>query len=267
MTRQCQHLITSSRPVKAMSLKTLVPEHEAVALPHQDLELITSRVDEREHRPREWILSDDIPRQNRKSIDLPAHVHRCAMQKDALDGSIRPQHPLAPRAPPPRPPSVPATRHTRWRSRRCAAVDTPDRCLQRPSGPASSLPERRRNDACACAVGPPAAVHLAGAAPQSHRTPAAAQTPLPWRTHSATHPLGVPPQVPPPLLVASASASRPSCTSLPAGYTARSQLTTEERPSLSAYNLGTDFGCVRPLEGAALVSAWRVLPFCSGEPF
>src|ERR1051326_1359226 len=57
----------------------------------------------------------------------------------------------------------------------------------------------------------------AGGAPQSSHTPVAAQDPSPWRSHSATRRLGVLPPLPPPLPVASASASRPSCTSLPAG--------------------------------------------------
>src|SRR6516225_1895603 len=214
-TRECQHLISNTRPVKAMSLEPLVPKDEAVALPHQDLELVPSRVDESKHRARKRIRLDHVPSKNREPIDLPAHVHRCTMQVDALDAAIRPQHPSALPAPR-RPTAAPATRHTRWRSRRCATVDTPDHSVQ-PSEPASSPPERRRNDSCACAVGPPAAAHLAYAASQSRRTPAAAQDPLPWRSHSATRRLGVPPPVLPPPLVASASASRPSCTSLPPG--------------------------------------------------
>src|SRR5262249_43221245 len=160
--------ISNTRPVKAMSLEALVPKDEAVALPHQDLELIMPRVDESKHRTREWIRLDHIPSQNREPIDLPAHVHRGTMQVDALDAAIRPQHPPPPRALP-RPTSALAIRHTRWRSHRCVAVDTPDRYVQRPSAPTSSSPEPRRNDSCACAVGPPAAAHLADAAPQSRR--------------------------------------------------------------------------------------------------
>src|SRR2546430_8882953 len=45
--------------------RSLVPENEAVALPHQDLELVTSRVNERKHRPLQRVLLDHVPRRGR----------------------------------------------------------------------------------------------------------------------------------------------------------------------------------------------------------
>src|SRR5215467_3561303 len=84
-TRKCQHRIPDTRPVKAMTLKALVPENEAVALPHQNLELVTSGINESKHRARERILLDHIARQDREAIDLPSHVHGRTMQIYALD--------------------------------------------------------------------------------------------------------------------------------------------------------------------------------------
>src|SRR5438270_8527320 len=110
-----------------MPLEALVPEDEAIALPHQNLQLVASGVDKRKHRAREWIRLDHIPRQDRQPVDLPSHVHRRTVQVDALDARIRAQHPLAPRLPP-IPSSAPATRHTRSPTLARSPGGTPGRC-------------------------------------------------------------------------------------------------------------------------------------------
>src|SRR5256885_15412680 len=95
-----------------MPLESLVPENEAVALPHQDLELVTSRVNEREHRPLQRVLSDHVPRQNRQAVDLLPHINRRPVQVDTLDAPVRPQHPAGLAAPPTASSAV-TTPHTR----------------------------------------------------------------------------------------------------------------------------------------------------------
>src|SRR5881227_2194182 len=86
-TREREHRLPNTRPVKAMPLKSLVPENEAVALPHQDLELVASRVDEGEHRPLQRILVDHVARQNRQAVDLLPHINRRPVQIHPLDAA------------------------------------------------------------------------------------------------------------------------------------------------------------------------------------
>src|ERR1700730_3070118 len=170
-TRKPQHRIPNTRPVKAILFKSLVTENEAVALPHQDLELVMSRVDEREHRPRERIEPDDVPRQDRQPVDLPPHIHRRSMQVDTLDAAVRPQHP-ADLAAPPTANSAVATRHTRSPILARTPAGTPCRCapLPRPRRalPASSSPAPLQTCSCACAAG------LSPAVPRRRRSAAIA---------------------------------------------------------------------------------------------
>src|SRR6266513_232050 len=193
-----------------MAFKSLVPEDEAVALPHQDLELVTSCIDEREHRPLQRVLLDHVPRQDRQAVDLLPHINRRPVQVDTLDAAVRAQHPLAPPAPP-IPSSAPATRHTRWPTLARTPGGTPGRCAPpaRPRSPApmSSSPAPLQTCSCACVAGLSPAVHRAGAAPRSRRTPAASQDPSPSRNRSAARPRGVPPPASPPQPVASPSTS------------------------------------------------------------
>src|SRR5438132_6017594 len=199
-----------------MAFKSLVPEDEAVALPHQDLELVTSRIDEGEHRPLQRVLLDHVPRQDRQAVDLLPHINRRPVQIHPLDTPIRAQHPLAPPAPL-TPSSELATRHTRWPTLARTPGGTPGRCAprERPrrSASASSSPAPLQTCSCACVAGLSPAVHRAGAAPRSRRTPAALQDPSPSHSRSAARPPGVPPPTSPLQPVASLSASRSSCTS------------------------------------------------------
>src|SRR5205807_9153763 len=129
-TREREHRLPNTRPVKAMPLESLVPENEAVALPHQDLELVASRVNEREHRPLQRVLLDHVPRQNRQAVDLLPHINRRPVQIHPLDAPVRAQHPLAPPAPL-TPSSELATRHTRWPTLARTPGGTPGRCAPR----------------------------------------------------------------------------------------------------------------------------------------
>src|SRR5437588_2594852 len=238
-TREREHRLPNTRPVKAMPLKSLVPENEAVALPHQDLELVTSRIDEGEHRPLQRVLLDHVSRQNRQAVDLLPHINWRAVQIHPLDAPIRAQHPLAPPAPL-TPSSALATRHTRWPTLARTPGGTPGRCAppERPRSPrpTSSSPVAPQNGSCACVAGLSPAVHRAGAAPRSRRTPAAPQGRAPSRNRSASCQPAWPPARPPPQPVASASASPSSRTSTSRRrYNAGIELTMEERASLSAY--------------------------------
>src|SRR5882672_7470253 len=195
-TREREHHLPNTRPMKAMPLKSLVPKDEAVALPYQDLQLVTSRVDEREHRPRQRVLLDHVPRQNRQAVNLLPHINRRPVQIHPLDVPVRPQHPLAPRAPL-TPSSALATRHTRWPTPARTLGGTPVRCASRarsrPPVPTSSSPVPRQTGSCACAAGLSPPVHRAGAAPQSRHTPVATQDPSPSRNHSVALRPGAPP--------------------------------------------------------------------------
>src|SRR5882762_6795328 len=242
-TREREHRLPNTRPVKAMPLKALVPEDEAVALPHQDLELVTSRVDEREHRPRQRVLLDHVPRQNRQAVNLLPHINRRPVQIHPLDAPVRAQHPLAPPAPL-TPSSALATRHIRSPTLARTPAGTPGHCatLARPRSPlpVSSLPAPLQTCSCACAAGLSPAVHRAGAAPRSRRTPVATQDPSPSHNRSAALRPGALPPTPPSQPVASPSVSPSSRTSTSRGrYTAHIELTTEERTSLSAYSSRT----------------------------
>src|SRR5437764_253992 len=227
-----------------MSLESLVPENEAVALPHQDLELVTSRVNEREHRPLQRVLSDHVPRQDRQAVDLLPHINRRPVQVDTLDAAVRAQHPADLAAPPTASLAV-ATRHTRSPTLARTPAGTPCRCAPRArprrAASASSSPAPLQTCSCACAAGLSPAEHRAGEAPRSRRTPAASQDPSPSHNRSAARPPGVPPPTSQLQPVASLSASRSSCTSTSRGrYTAHIELTTEERASLSAYECRAD---------------------------
>src|SRR6266853_1305127 len=215
-TREREHRLPNTRPVKAMPLKSLVPKNEAVALPHQDLELVTSRVDEGEHRPLQRVLLDHVPRQNRQAVDLLPHINRRPVQVYTLDAAVRAQHPADPAAPPTASSAV-ATRHTRSPTLARTPGGTPGRCAPpaRPRSPApmSSSPAPLQTCSCACVAGLSPAVHRAGAAPQSRRTPAAPQGRAPSRNRSASCQPAWPPPRPPPQPVASASASPSSRTS------------------------------------------------------
>src|SRR5438270_907903 len=215
-TREREHRLPNTRPVKAMSLHSLVPENEAVALPHQDLELVTSRVNEREHRPLQRVLSDHVPRQDRQAVDLLPHINRRPVQVDTLDAAVRAQHPADLAAPPTASLAV-ATRHTRSPTLARTPAGTPCRCAPRArprrAASASSSPAPLQTCSCACAAGLSPAEHRAGAAPRSRRTPAASQDPSPSHSRSAARPPGVPPPTSPLQPVASLSASRSSCTS------------------------------------------------------
>src|SRR6266480_2800317 len=215
-TREREQRLPNTWPVKAMSLESLVPEDEAVALPHQDLELVTSRIDEGEHRPLQRVLLDHVPRQDRQAVDLLPHINRRPVQIHPLDTPIRPQHPADLPAPL-TPSSAPATRHTRWPTLARTPGGTPGRCAPpaRPRSPApmSSSPAPLQTCSCACVAGLSPAVHRAGAAPRSRRTPAASQDPSPSRNRSAARPRGVPPPASPPQPVASPSTSPSSRTS------------------------------------------------------
>src|SRR5882762_9927251 len=135
-TGEREHRFPNTRPVKAMSLESLVPENEAVALPHQDLELVTSRVNEGEHHPLQRVLLDHVPRQNRQAVDLLPHINRRPVQIHPLDVPIRPQHP-ADLAAPPTASSAVATRHTRSPTLARTPAGTPGQCatLARPRRP------------------------------------------------------------------------------------------------------------------------------------
>src|SRR5208282_362509 len=99
--------------MKAMALQTLVPEDEAVALPEQELELVAPPVDEAKQRGAHRLQLHRLLDQKREPIDLPSHVHRCAVQIHPLNPfTIRAQHRTDPTpARPPTPP--PATARTR----------------------------------------------------------------------------------------------------------------------------------------------------------
>src|SRR5882762_3961561 len=215
-TREREHRLPNTRPVKAMSLESLVPENEAVALPHQDLQLVASCVDERKHRSRQRVLLDHIPRQDRQAVDLLPHIHRCSMQVDTLDAALRPQHP-ADLAAPPTASSAVATRHTRSPTLGRTPAGTPCRCapLARPrrSVSASSSSAPLQTCSCACVAGLSPTVHRAGAAPRSRHTQAATQVPSPSRNHSVALRPGGPPPTPPPPLVPSPSVFPSSRTS------------------------------------------------------
>src|SRR6266480_2954184 len=209
-TRKREHRLPNTWPVKAMSLESLVPENEAVALPHQDLELVTSRVDEGEHRPLQRVLLDHVSRQDRQAVDLLPHINRRPVQIHPLDAAVRAQHPADPAAPPTASSAV-ATRHTRSPTRARTPAGTPGRCapMARPrrsaSASSSSAPLQTCSSACAAGLFP--AVPRAGAAPRSRRTPAASQDPSPSHNRSAVRPPGVPPPTSPPQPVASPSTS------------------------------------------------------------
>src|SRR5947207_8134365 len=209
-TREREYRLPNTRPVKAMPLKSLVPENEAVALPHQDLELVTSRVNEREHRPRQRVLLDHVPRQNRQAIDLLPHINRRPVQIHPLDAPIRPQHPAGLPAPPTASSAV-ATLQTRSPTLARTPAGTPGHCAPlappRRSVSVSSSPAPLQTCSCACAVGQSQAASRAGAAPRSRRTPAASQDPSPSHNRSAVRPPGVPPPTSPPQPVASPSTS------------------------------------------------------------
>src|SRR5437870_8163845 len=185
-----------------MAFKSLVPEDEAVALPHRDLELVTSRIDEGDHRPLQRVLLDHVPRQDRQAVDLLPHINRRPVQIHPLDTPIRAQHPLAPPAPL-TPSSELATRHTRWPTLARTPGGTPGRCAPpaRPRTPAPSsspAPLQTCSCSCACVAGLSPAVHRAGAAPRSRRTPAAPQGRAPSRNRSASCQPAWPPPRPPP---------------------------------------------------------------------
>src|SRR5881275_1024875 len=215
-TREREHRLPNTRPVQAMPLESLVPENEAVALPHQDLELVTARVDEREHRPRQRVLLDHVSRQNRQPVDLLPHINRRPVQVDTLNAAVRAQHPADLAAPPTASLAV-ATRHIRSPTLARTPAGTPCRCAPRARPrrplPASSSTAPLETCSCACAAGLSPAVYRAGAAPRSRRTPAALQDPSPSHNRSAARPPGVLPPTSPPQPVASPSASLPSCTS------------------------------------------------------
>src|SRR5437879_12378870 len=196
-----------------MSLESLVPENKAVALPHQDLELVTARVNEGEHRPLQRVLLDHVSRQDRQAVDLLPHINRRPVQVDTLDAAVRAQHPADPAAPPTASSAV-ATRHTRSPILARTPAGTPCRCAPRArprrSASASSSPAPLQTCSCACVAGLSPAVHRAGAAPQSRRTPAASQDPSPSRNRSAARPPGVLPPTLPPQPFASPPTSRPS---------------------------------------------------------
>src|SRR2546429_2605377 len=215
-TREREHRLPNTRPVKAMSLESLVPENEAVALPHQDLELVTSRVNEREHRPLQRVLLDHVPRQNRQAVDLLPHINRRPVQVDTLDAAVRAQHPADPAAPPTASSAV-ATRHTRSPILARTPAGTPCRCAPRArprrSASASSSPAPVPTCSCACVAGLSPVVHRAGAAQRSRRTPVATQDPSPLHNRSAALRPGALPPTPPSRHVASPSVSPSSCTS------------------------------------------------------
>src|SRR6266513_3704726 len=221
-TRKREHRLPNTWPVKAMSLESLVPENEAVALPHQDLELVTSRVDEGEHRPLQRVLLDHVSRQDRQAVDLLPHINRRPVQIHPLDAAVRAQHPADPAAPPTASSAV-ATRHTRSPTRARTPAGTPYRCAPRARPrrplPASSSPAPLQTCSYACVAGLSPAVHHAGAAPRSRRTPVAPQDPSPLHNRSAALRPGALPPTPPSQHVASPSVSPSSCTS-----TSRSQL-------------------------------------------
>src|SRR2546430_8010877 len=181
-TREREHRLPNTRPVKAMPLESLVPENEAVALPHQDLELVASRVNEREHRPLQRVLLDHVPRQNRQAVDLLPHINRRPVQIHPLDAPVRAQHP-ADLAAPPTASSAVATRHTRSPTPARTPAGTPCRCAPLP---ASSSPAPLQTCSCACVAGLSPALHHAGAARRSRRTPAAPQGRAPSRNRSAS---------------------------------------------------------------------------------
>src|SRR5256884_8514743 len=167
-TREREHRLANTRPVKAMPLESLVPENEAVALPHQNLQLVTSRVNECEHRPLQRVLLDHVPRQDRQAVDLLPHINRRPVQIHPLDAPIRPQHP-ADLAAPPTASSAVATRPTRSPLLARTPAGTPCRCAPLP---ASSSPAPLQTCSCACVAGLSPALHHAGAARRSRRTPA-----------------------------------------------------------------------------------------------
>src|SRR5947207_348435 len=245
-TREREYRLPNTRPVKAMPLKSLVPENEAVALPARDRELVTSGVNERDPRPRQRVLLDHVPRQNRQAIDLLPHITRRPVQIHPLDAPIRPQHPAGLAAPPTASSAV-ATLQTRSPTLARTPAGTPGHCAPlappRRSVSVSSSPAPLQTCSCACAVGQSQAASRAGAALRSRRIPAASQDPSPSHNRSAVRPPGVPPPTPPPQPVASPSASLPSCTSASRGvHTVPSELTKEERASLSAYAWNTQLG-------------------------
>src|SRR5882762_11988992 len=100
--------------------------------------LVTSRVDEGEHRPLQRVLLNHVPRQNRQAVDLLPHINRRPVQIHPLDAPIRPQHP-ADLAAPPTASSAVATRHTRSPTLGRTPAGTPSRCPP-PARPRSPLP-------------------------------------------------------------------------------------------------------------------------------
>src|SRR5690554_4338728 len=105
-------------PLEALPLQALVPDHEAVTLPEQQLHLVALAVAEHEDRLLEGVELHGLLNQQGQSIDLLAHVDRLATQVDAQPG-IRPDH---------RATSTATKRSGRWRggtgtpctSRRCS---------------------------------------------------------------------------------------------------------------------------------------------------
>lgn len=80
--------LAASRPVKLLlPFDHLVPDHEAVAVPVQSLQLVTSLADEAEQRLAEGVLVDHRAHQRGQSVPLPAHVHRFPVQDRADQGT------------------------------------------------------------------------------------------------------------------------------------------------------------------------------------
>src|SRR5690554_230197 len=77
------------RPLEALPLQALVPDHEAITLPEQQLHLVTLAVAEHEDRLLEGIELHGLLNQQGQSIDLLAHVDRLATQVDAQPGVRR----------------------------------------------------------------------------------------------------------------------------------------------------------------------------------
>src|SRR5690554_4106692 len=79
------------RPLEALALQALVPDHEAVALPEQQLHLVALAVAEYEHRLLEGVELHGLLNQQGQPVDLLAHVDRLAAQIDPQSG-IWPNH-------------------------------------------------------------------------------------------------------------------------------------------------------------------------------
>jgi hypothetical protein len=88
----------TARPMEAVALQALLPQHETIALPIQDLHPVTPPVGEREQLLGQRIKQQRFLHAGREPVDLQPKVHRLDAQVHRRQSIRRPHH--GRRAPP-----------------------------------------------------------------------------------------------------------------------------------------------------------------------